>query len=109
VMFPKSYQTIYDAPDGFVDLYTHCFSSENLWLPLPIFFCDVLEYYHVHLSRLNPFGCAKLTTFDVMCKAYGGEPTVELFKGFFKLYPGGQWLTSAKRPENTFPISYLKS
>ncbi|GJR35858.1 hypothetical protein Tco_1211542 [Tanacetum coccineum] len=41
------------------------------WLPLPKFFCDVIEYFHVHLSILNPFGCAKLTTFVVMCKAYG--------------------------------------
>ncbi|GKE12083.1 hypothetical protein Tco_1415634 [Tanacetum coccineum] len=29
---------------------------------------------------LNPFGCAKLTTFAVMCKAYGCEPSVELFR-----------------------------
>ncbi|GJU47227.1 putative reverse transcriptase domain-containing protein [Tanacetum coccineum] len=29
---------------------------------------------------LNPFGCAKLNTFIVMCKAYGCEPTIELFR-----------------------------
>ncbi|GJW55355.1 hypothetical protein Tco_0099440 [Tanacetum coccineum] len=31
---------------------------------------------------LNTFGCAKLTTFSMMCKAYGCEPSVELFHGF---------------------------
>ncbi|GKF07067.1 hypothetical protein Tco_0041291, partial [Tanacetum coccineum] len=46
-------------------------------------------YYHVHLSRLNPFSCAKLTTFTVIYKAYGGEHTVELFMGFFNLTIGG--------------------
>ncbi|GKB95031.1 putative reverse transcriptase domain, zinc finger, CCHC-type, aspartic peptidase domain protein, partial [Tanacetum coccineum] len=46
-------------------------SLANLRLALPKFFCDVLHYYHVHLSRLNPVGYAKLTTFVVMCKAYG--------------------------------------
>ncbi|GJT06273.1 RNA-directed DNA polymerase, eukaryota [Tanacetum coccineum] len=32
---------------------------------------------------INPFGCVKLTTFIVMCKAYGCEPSVDLFRGFF--------------------------
>nr|GEV78834.1 hypothetical protein [Tanacetum cinerariifolium] len=39
--------------------------------------------------RLNPFGCAKLTTFVVMCKAYGCEPSVDLFRGFFNLCRAG--------------------
>ncbi|GJW07951.1 hypothetical protein Tco_1570374 [Tanacetum coccineum] len=52
---------------------------------------------------LNPFGYTKLTTFVVMCKAYGCEPTVELFRGFFNLFPGVQWLTFAKRPEKHIP------
>nr|GEZ53816.1 hypothetical protein [Tanacetum cinerariifolium] len=52
---------------------------------------------------LNPFGCAKLTTFAVMCKAYGCGPTMELFRRFFNLFPGGQWLTFAKIPEKRIP------
>ncbi|GJY00244.1 hypothetical protein Tco_0357262 [Tanacetum coccineum] len=55
------------------------------------------------ILRLNPFGYAKLTTFVVMCKAYGYEPSVELFRGFFNLFPGGMWLTFAKRPEKHIP------
>nr|GEV43998.1 hypothetical protein [Tanacetum cinerariifolium] len=51
------------------------------------------------IRRLNPFSCAKLTTFAVICNAYDDEPTLELFRGFFSLYPGGQWLTFAKRLE----------
>ncbi|GJV31831.1 hypothetical protein Tco_1392231 [Tanacetum coccineum] len=81
VMLPKSNQTMYDAPE---------------------------EYFHVHLSRLDRFGCAKLTTFAVMCKAYDDEPSVDLFKGFFNLYPGGDWLTFAKRPEADVPTILLK-
>nr|GEZ18819.1 hypothetical protein [Tanacetum cinerariifolium] len=55
--------------------------------------------YHVMLPKrnqtifdapdgLNPFGCAKLTTFIVMCKAYGCEPSVDLFRGFFNSFSG---------------------
>ncbi|GJT15657.1 hypothetical protein Tco_0874363 [Tanacetum coccineum] len=99
VMLPKSNQTIFDAPSGYVELYTHSFSLSNLRLPLTKFFCEVLQYFQIHISRLNPFGYAKLTTFVVMCKAYGCEPSVELFRGFFNLCRGGKWFTFAKRPE----------
>ncbi|GKB20801.1 hypothetical protein Tco_0854724 [Tanacetum coccineum] len=78
-------------------------SSRRGGLALPKFFCDVIQYFHVHLSRLGLFGCAKPTTFVVMCKAYGCEPSVELFRGFFNLFPSGQWLTFAKRPEKHIP------
>ncbi|GKD91568.1 hypothetical protein Tco_1367075 [Tanacetum coccineum] len=42
VMLPKSNQTIFDAPSGYVGLYTHSFSLSNLRLPLTKFFCEVL-------------------------------------------------------------------
>ncbi|GJS02113.1 hypothetical protein Tco_0318621 [Tanacetum coccineum] len=99
VILPKSNQTIFDAPPGYVGLYTYSFSIENLRLPLTEFFCKVLEYFQVHISRLNPFGCANLTTFVVMCKAYGCEPSLNLFQGFFNLCRAGKWLTFAKRSE----------
>nr|GEV78609.1 hypothetical protein [Tanacetum cinerariifolium] len=57
---------------------------------------------------MNPFGYAKLTTFIVMCKPYGSEPSADLFRGFFNLYPGGEWLTFAKRPEADVPTILFK-
>ncbi|GJZ64234.1 hypothetical protein Tco_0620655 [Tanacetum coccineum] len=58
--------------------------------------------YHVMLPKqnhtifdapygLNPFGCAKLTTFIIMCKEYGCEPPVDLFRGLFNSFPGGRF------------------
>ncbi|GJT81422.1 hypothetical protein Tco_1055764 [Tanacetum coccineum] len=52
---------------------------------------------------LNPFGCAKHTTFIIMCKAYGCEPTVDIFQGFFNSFPGGKCLTFSKRLEKHIP------
>ncbi|GJV66551.1 hypothetical protein Tco_1482060 [Tanacetum coccineum] len=80
VILPTSTQTIFDAPPDYVGLYTHSFSLANLRLPLTDFFCEVLQYFKVHIYRLNPFGCGKLTTFIIMCKAYGCEPSVDLFR-----------------------------
>ncbi|GKB30085.1 UBN2 domain-containing protein [Tanacetum coccineum] len=53
VILPKSNQTIFDAPPGYVGLYTHSFSLANLRLPLTEFFCEVLEYFQVHICGLT--------------------------------------------------------
>ncbi|GJW70688.1 hypothetical protein Tco_0127605 [Tanacetum coccineum] len=80
VILPTSTETIFDALPGYVGLYTHSFSLANLRLPLTDFFCEVLQYFKVYISRLNPFGCAKLIAFIIMCKAYGCESSVDLFR-----------------------------
>ncbi|GJU70455.1 hypothetical protein Tco_1256714 [Tanacetum coccineum] len=54
VILPISTQTIFNALPGY--------------------------YFKVRILRLNPFGCAKLTTFIIMCKAYDCEPSVDLFQ-----------------------------
>ncbi|GJX18702.1 hypothetical protein Tco_0221379 [Tanacetum coccineum] len=76
-------------------------------LLLTEFFCEVLEYFKVHISRLNPFGGAKLTTFIVMCKAYGCEPTVELFQGFINLCRGEIAFRNFVYAEDEEDLSFL--
>ncbi|GJW30838.1 hypothetical protein Tco_0047713 [Tanacetum coccineum] len=41
VILPKSTETIFDTPHGYVGLYIHSFSLANLRLPLTDFFCKV--------------------------------------------------------------------
>nr|GEU67669.1 hypothetical protein [Tanacetum cinerariifolium] len=67
------------------------------WLPIPSFICKVLNYFKVHISRFNPFDMVKLTTFIVMSKAYGGEPTVDLLRSFLNLGLASDWLTLSNR------------
>nr|GEV11771.1 hypothetical protein [Tanacetum cinerariifolium] len=38
-----------------------------------------------------------------MCKAYGCEPSLDLFRGFFNLFLAGSWLTFQKRSEKHIP------
>ncbi|GJR44107.1 hypothetical protein Tco_1312210 [Tanacetum coccineum] len=108
VILPTPTQTILDAPPRYIGLYTHFFSFANLRLPLNDFFCEVLQYFKVYISRINPFGCSKLTTFNVMCKAYDCEPSVELFRGFFNLCKAGSWLTFQKRSKKHIPSLLAK-
>ncbi|GJV24047.1 hypothetical protein Tco_1376742 [Tanacetum coccineum] len=108
VLLPKRSQTILDAPMGFVGLYTHHFTLSNLKLPIPEFICEVLNYFKVHISRFNPFGMIQLTTFAVMCKAHGGEPSLELLRAFLNLGPAGDWLTLSDRGGSGIPKALIK-
>ncbi|GKC53155.1 hypothetical protein Tco_1075900 [Tanacetum coccineum] len=45
IILPKSNQTVFDAPPGYVGLYTYSFSLANLRLPLTEFFYEVLECF----------------------------------------------------------------
>nr|GEV39466.1 hypothetical protein [Tanacetum cinerariifolium] len=79
------------------------------WIPLPKFFSEVLNYFKVHISHFNPFGLAKLMTFGMMCKAYGGEPTVDLLRTFLNLIHAGNWLTLSNVGYPNVPKDVTKS
>ena len=80
----------------------------NLRIPLHPLILEFMQYYKVHISRFNPFGLTNLTTYIVMCKAYGYEPTMTVLRGFMNLYPGGDSLTLAKRGDFDVPSIILK-
>ncbi|GKD26759.1 hypothetical protein Tco_1232973 [Tanacetum coccineum] len=108
VLLQKRSQTILDAPLGFIGLYTHHFTLSNLRDPIPKCICKVLNYFKVYISRFNPFGMVKLTTFAVMCKAYGGEPSVDLLRAFLNLGPASDWLTLSNRGGSGIPKALTK-
>ena len=108
IMLPSKHQAIFDAPRGYVGLYTHAFTLSNLRIPLHPLILEFMQYFKVHISRLNPFRLAKLTTYIVMCKAYGYEPSLTVLRGFVNLYPAGDWLTLARRGDAEVPNLLLK-
>lgn len=116
IRFPKNIKSCYPPniklflmpQKVYVGLYTHAFTLSNLRIPIHPLILEFCQYYQVHISRFNPFGLAKLTTYIVMCKAYGYEPTLSVLRGFMNLYPGGNWLTLAKRPKRDVPYLVTK-
>ncbi|GKF20980.1 hypothetical protein Tco_0069618, partial [Tanacetum coccineum] len=50
----------------------------------------------------------KLTTFAVMYKAYGGEPSVDLLRSFLNLGRAGDWLTLSNRGGADVPKALIK-
>ncbi|GJY30039.1 hypothetical protein Tco_0405806 [Tanacetum coccineum] len=51
---------------------------------------------------------AKLATFAVMYKAYGGKPSVGLLRAFLNLSPEDNWLTLSNRGDSNVPKSITK-
>nr|GEZ69253.1 hypothetical protein [Tanacetum cinerariifolium] len=60
-------------------------------MSIVLFFLNPIRPFLMLFLGLNPFGCTKLTTFVVMCKAYGCETSVDLFRGFFNLCRTEGW------------------
>ncbi|GKE56788.1 hypothetical protein Tco_1495973, partial [Tanacetum coccineum] len=103
---PSSNATALDAPKGYIPLYLSLFSIGNLRFPLNNFCLDVFEFFRCHFTLLNPFGVARVTTFVVACKAYGGEATIPLFRSLLTLGLAGDWLTFQKRPAYGIPAIF---
>ncbi|GKD52333.1 hypothetical protein Tco_1281309 [Tanacetum coccineum] len=103
-VLPRPDQTAFDTPPSYVALYLSLFSFGNFLLPLNKFFLDVLEFFRCYISLLNPFGAIRLSSFAVACRAYGGVPTLPLFRSLFTLGPSGDWVTFQKRSEDSVPL-----
>ncbi|KAJ0880496.1 hypothetical protein HanRHA438_Chr10g0463801 [Helianthus annuus] len=64
VSYPQEGDTSVDAPAGYITLWADFFTEGNLRLPVTVFVAEVLEYYHLHISQLSPFGMFQIRNFE---------------------------------------------
>ncbi|GJW78465.1 hypothetical protein Tco_0140147 [Tanacetum coccineum] len=64
-------------------MYTHFIEFANYRVPLSKFLLGILEYYQINLSQLSVIGAAKVSHFEIICRALGRIPTLELEQPFF--------------------------
>ncbi|KAJ0490604.1 hypothetical protein HanHA300_Chr12g0457361 [Helianthus annuus] len=83
--YPQEGDTGADAPAGFITLWAEFFNDGNLRLPVTVFVAEVLEYYHMHISQLSPFGMFQIRNFEYTFRALGVDVTVENFRRFYQL------------------------
>ena len=91
--YPQVGDTGADAPAGYITLWADFFNDGNLRLPVTVFVAEVLEYYHLHISQLSPFGMFRIRKIHIPCPwpaHYSGEfPAVLPVDGehwFFLVY-----------------------
>ncbi|MFS7977315.1 hypothetical protein Hanom_Chr10g00902571 [Helianthus anomalus] len=85
--YPQEGDTGADAPPGYITLWADFFYDGNLRLPVTVFVAEVLEYYHLHISQLSPFGMFRIRNFEYTFRAHGLPITVENFRRFYQLTP----------------------
>ncbi|KAJ0610208.1 hypothetical protein HanHA300_Chr01g0001271 [Helianthus annuus] len=83
--YPQEGDTGADAPAGYITLWADFFTDGNLRLPVTVFVAEVLEYYHLHISQLSPFGMFRIRNFEYTFRAHGLDVTVENFRRFYQL------------------------
>ncbi|KAJ0832502.1 hypothetical protein HanPSC8_Chr15g0679501 [Helianthus annuus] len=83
--YPQVGDTGADAPVGYITLWADFFNHGNLRLPVTVFVAEVLEYYHLHISQLSPFGMFRIRNFEYTFRAHGLPISVENFRRFYQL------------------------
>ncbi|KAJ0781246.1 hypothetical protein HanPI659440_Chr06g0247111 [Helianthus annuus] len=81
------------CPAGFIALYCRHFEFSNLRHPFSLFVLNLLEYYRVSFGQIHPKGMARVLHFEVLCHALGYDPSLLLFRRFFRLAKSGDWFT----------------
>ncbi|PWA86563.1 transposase (putative), gypsy type [Artemisia annua] len=94
--------TVMDAPSGPIVLYHHFFKQGGFRIPTSTFFLRLLKYFGVHITQLVLIGINRATIFEIYCRALGFEPTVVLFRVFYKLCKQGHWFSFQSRGGKNF-------
>ncbi|GJX79523.1 hypothetical protein Tco_0327672 [Tanacetum coccineum] len=74
---PDRNSRIKDSPEGKIGMYTRFMEFTNYRILLSKFLLCVLEYYQINLSQLSVIGAAKVSHFEIMCRALGRIPIVD--------------------------------
>ncbi|KAJ0577628.1 hypothetical protein HanIR_Chr05g0238231 [Helianthus annuus] len=69
------------------------FEFSNLRYPFSLFVLNLLEYYRISFGQVHPKGMARVLHFEVLCRALGYDPSLLLFRRFFRLAKNGDWFT----------------
>ncbi|KAJ0493750.1 hypothetical protein HanIR_Chr12g0589621 [Helianthus annuus] len=97
-----------DKPNpGSIALYCRHFQWSNLRYPFSFFVLNLLEYYRVSFGQVHPKGMARILHFEVLCRALGYDPSLLLFRRFFRLAKNGDWFTFETSKVDTCLISSM--
>lgn len=93
---PGVHDTIRNAPEGKICVYTRFFELGNFRIPLSIFLLRIFEYFQIHLSQLFVLAACRISHREILCRVHGGVPTVPLFNKFYYAGVHNGWMTLEK-------------
>ncbi|KAF5766354.1 hypothetical protein HanRHA438_Chr15g0726711 [Helianthus annuus] len=84
------------SPERIV-IYTLSFSFCGIRHPLSPFKMALLKNHGIQFSQLHPLAFLRIIHFELSCASFAGEPSVPLFRRFYRLQSDGDWFTFEKR------------
>ncbi|KAF5818684.1 hypothetical protein HanXRQr2_Chr02g0068951 [Helianthus annuus] len=104
---PGCDKSVDQCPSGSIARYCRHFEFSNLRHPFSTLVLNVLDYYHVSFGQIHPKGMAIVLHLEVLCRASGYDPSLLLFRRFFRLAKNGDWLTFETSKVDTCLISSM--
>ncbi|MFS7992850.1 hypothetical protein Hanom_Chr12g01087121 [Helianthus anomalus] len=77
--------------------YTRVCNFANYRVPFSRFFIRVLQFFRVHISKVNPFGLSRVSHFEISCRAQDRRPDLNVFRYFYEIITVGDWYTFVHR------------
>lgn len=92
VSVPKDEEQARYPPKDMVAVYVDYFKT-GLWMLVCELVPRVLEYYWIHLTQLKPNVIGRIIGFEILCRAEGRDPTIDVFRYFFQMKVSGDWFS----------------
>ncbi|CAH1437387.1 unnamed protein product [Lactuca virosa] len=86
------WNTIVDAPEGFVGVY-RVFLKSGLRLPAFGFLKTDLNYYNLHIAQITPNGFRKIVCFVMLCSALDVAPSITIFRHLYVPMSNEDWVS----------------
>ncbi|MFS7968124.1 hypothetical protein Hanom_Chr09g00793821 [Helianthus anomalus] len=81
-------------------IYTLSFSFCDVRHRLSPFKMALLQHYVIHFSQLRPLALLRIVQFELSYVVFVGEPSLPLFRRFYRLLSDGDWFTLEKRKDS---------
>ncbi|GJV97445.1 hypothetical protein Tco_1549022 [Tanacetum coccineum] len=69
----------------------------GVMVPFSTFLLDIIKHFRVHIYQLVSLGLNRLTMFEIYCRSLNINPSVNLFRAFYKLNKQGHWFSFERR------------
>ncbi|GJS86118.1 hypothetical protein Tco_0752659 [Tanacetum coccineum] len=76
-----------------IGIYDHNLDLSGVRVPFSTFLLSVIKHFRVHISQLVPLGLNWLTMFEIYYRSLEINPSVNLFRAFYKLNKHGHWFS----------------
>ncbi|GKC23027.1 hypothetical protein Tco_1025177 [Tanacetum coccineum] len=90
---PTPNQTIHEMPTSKIGVYTRFFEYANFRLPISTFLVNMVRHYRIHISQLSVIAAIKVSHFEILCRVYGFQPMVGLFRYFYINSKNKGWMS----------------